>query len=779
MKKIFKLIKLLMPEFIMSFAFWYIFCLPNPLFADPYSTVLFDKNGLILSSRISKDSQWRFPENKNVPSKFKVSLIEFEDKTFYKHLGVSARGIGRALLQNTRSMSVKSGGSTLTMQLARMVRKEKSRGIWDKIVESLMATRIELSYSKEEIISLYAAHAPFGGNVVGLEAASWRYFGRSADKLSWAESATLAVLPNAPSLIFPGKNTERLRNKRNRLLKSLHQNGKINSEEFQLAILEPLPGKPIPIPQLATQLLDHAIQDGFQEQRIYSSIDRHLQEQVLLSLERYHNEYEQHQVHNMAAIVIDVKTNKVISYVGNTSDFHDNGSESSVVNCANARRSTGSILKPLLYGAAMEKGEISPESILPDIPTHISGFSPKNFNQTYDGAVAAKTALSRSLNVPMVRLLAQHGTQNFHEELKNLGFTTFDRPTSEYGLSLILGGAETSLFEVCSVYSSLAQQLNSSLNGNKYHGNKLSYLINDNKKDENLITKEFSASVIYQMFEAMVEVNRPGEESNWRYLGNGNKIAWKTGTSYGFRDAWSIGLTRDYLVGVWIGNADGEGRPGLTGISMAAPVLFDLFDKLPRSNWFARPQFDMIPATICRQSGFRSTDNCELVDTLILPKSMTKLEGCKYHQVVHLNRKGEFQLSRACANEDEIQTKSWFVLPPAMEEYYKMKSADYQVLPPWKEGCNPIADNENMAIHYPKKNSRITVPIGVDGNKTSVVFEASHRRSKTEVHWHLDEQYLGSTREIHQMNIQPEVGKHRLLLIDEHGESVSTSFEVK
>jgi penicillin-binding protein 1C len=711
--------------------------------------------------------------------KFKESLIEFEDKTFYSHPGLSAQGIGRALVQNSRSMSVKSGGSTLTMQLARMARKSKSRGIWDKIVESLMATRIELSYSKEEILSLYAAHAPFGGNVVGLEAASWRYFGRSADKLSWAESATLAVLPNAPSLIFPGKNEERLRNKRNRLLKSLHKHGKINNEELELALTEPLPGRPIPIPQLATQLLDHAIEDGNQEQRIYSSIDRHLQEQVLLSLERYHNEYEQHQVHNLSTIIIDVKTNKVIAYVGNTSDFQDHGSESSVVNCANARRSTGSILKPLLYAASMEKGEISPESILPDIPTHISGFSPKNFNQTYDGAVSAKTALSRSLNIPMVRLLAQHGTQNFHEELKNLGFTTFDRPTSEYGLSLILGGAETSLFEVCAVYSSLAQQLNSSLEGKKHNGKKLSYLINDHKNNLSTLKKEFSASVIYQMVEAMVEVNRPGEESNWRYLGNGNKIAWKTGTSYGFRDAWSIGLTKDYLVGVWIGNADGEGRPGLTGISMAAPVLFDLFDKLPRSNWFAKPQYDMIPATICRHSGFRSTENCELIDTLILPKTMAQLEGCKYHQLVHLDAKGENQLSRACANEDEILTLSWFVLPPAMEEYYKLKSADYKVLPPWKAGCNPITDNENMAINYPKKNSRITVPIGVEGNKTSVVFEASHRRTKTEVHWHMDEQYLGSTREIHQMNLQPEVGKHRLLLIDEHGESVSTNFEIR
>lgn len=779
MKISISIIKLILPEGFMFFLFWYVFCLPNPLFADPYSTVLFDKNGFILSARISKDGQWRLPENKDVPEKFKAALIEFEDKTFYDHPGISARGIGRAIIQNSSSMKIKSGGSTLTMQLARLSRNEKSRGLWDKIVESLMATRIEISYSKDEIISKYSAHAPFGGNVVGLEAASWRYFGRSADKLSWAESATLAVLPNAPSLIFPGKNTERLKRKRDRLLVSLHKHGKIDQEELKLALTEPLPGKPIPIPQLATQLLDHAIQDGFSEKRIYTSIEKHLQEQVLLSLERYHNEYLQHEVQNMAAIVVDIKTNKVISYVGNTSDFNRNGAESSIVDCANARRSTGSILKPLLYAAAMEKGEISPESILPDIPTHISGFSPKNFNQTYDGAVSAKLALARSLNVPMVRLLAEHGTQNFHQELKNLGFTTFDRPTSEYGLSLILGGAETSLFEVCGVYASLAQQLNSSLKGTKYKGQKISYLNEDNKDNKTLIKKQFSASVIYQMFESMVEVNRPGEEANWRYLGNGNKIAWKTGTSYGFRDAWSIGVTKDYLVGVWVGNADGEGRPGLTGISMAAPILFDLFDKLPRTNWFARPEYDMMTATICRHSGFRSTNNCEDIDTLILPKTMAQLEGCRYHQIIHLDKSELFQVSRSCFEDSEIKSKSWFVLPAAMEEYYKLKSPDYKILPPWKKGCNPLNTNENIAIHYPKKNSKIKVPIGVDGNKTTVVFEASHRRSLTKIYWHLDDEFLGSTSELHQMNLQPDIGNHILLLIDEHGESISSNFEIR
>ncbi len=761
---------------LLLFSTWYINCLPDALFNDSTSTVLLDKDGNLLGAKIAGDGQWRFSAHQPVPEKFKKCILEFEDRNFYRHHGISINGIGRALLQNIKHKKVISGGSTISMQLARIMRKNPPRTFGEKLLEMVLATRIELRYSKTEILQYYTAHAPFGNNVVGLEAASWRYFGRGPDKLSWAESATLAVLPNAPGLIYPGKNHQRLLNKRNRLLKRLYAAGQVDATTFQLALSEPLPDKPLPLPQLATHLLVRLIKEGHKGQTICSSIKLSLQKKTKELLQQHSELLQENKIFNGAVMITSVKTGKVLAYVANTQSA--DAEQSSDVDCIAAPRSTGSILKPFLFTKSLEDGLITPNTLIPDVPTQFGSFSPKNFTMQYDGAVPASKALARSLNIPMVRLLNEYGLEKFHRELKQLGLTTLNKPAKHYGLSLILGGAEAKLWDLSAAYTHLAQQLKENKTTNISLLNDKE-LLKIKKKQEKAKLLKADRACIYSTFEAMVEVNRPDEDGNWRVFASSQKIAWKTGTSFGFRDAWAIGITPDYVVAVWIGNADGEGRPGLTGIKAAAPLLFDVFAQLPGSTqWFRAPKESMSKIAVCRESGYRACERCEKADTVLIPATCLNSAACPYHQVVHLSMDAKYRVDSECEAVYNMKHVNWFVLPPLIEKYYKFNHPDYKELPAYKPECLAKIADRSIALLYPKPNSKIYVPIEIDGNTGRTIFEATHRNIATKIYWHLDDAYIGETREIHQLALNPSVGKHKLMLIDEDGITLQLKFEV-
>ena len=434
----------------------YYFCLPRNMFPDtPYATVVADRNGELLGARIADDGQWRFPPSETVSEKFKQCLLQFEDRYFYFHWGVNPLSVGRALIQNIRNKEVVSGGSTITMQTIRLMRK-KPRTVKEKIIEAVLATRLEFRYSKEKILALYASHAPFGGNVVGLEAAAWRYFGHSSQNLSWAEAATLAVLPNAPSMIHLSKNRQALETKRNRLLKRLLDRNLIDRSAYELALTEPLPSEPLPLPQIAPHLVSLLYRTD-KGHYIQTTLEKGFQQQVESLLSRWNAEFMRSDIRNIAALVIDVMNNEITAYCGNV-NFNEKKSGNQV-DIIHAPRSTGSILKPLLYCAMLQEGELLPNTLLPDIPLNINGFAPQNFDLQFNGAVPASEALARSLNVPAVQMLRKYSVPKFYDLLKKAGLTTLTRPASDYGLSLILGGAEGTLWEIASVYSSMAYTL--------------------------------------------------------------------------------------------------------------------------------------------------------------------------------------------------------------------------------------------------------------------------------------------------------------------------------
>ena len=759
---------------------FYYFCLPGKLFTDPTSTVLIDKDGKLLGAKIASDGQWRFPERTTVPEKFAKCIVQYEDRQFYNHPGFNPVSFGRALVQNVKSKRIVSGGSTLTMQVIRISRKNPPRNIWQKLIEVVLATRLELATTKEEVLALYASHAPFGSNVVGIDAASWRYFGRGPDKLSWAESATLAVLPNSPSLIYPGKNQQRLKEKRDRLLGRLCEAGIIDAATRDLSKEEPLPGAPHALPRLAPHLLDRAAKEGYNGAIVQSTLDAYLQERVNAVVEKHHRILKGNQVDNAAALVLDVETGNVLAYCGNTTDESDaNGNDVDVIT---APRSTGSILKPFLYAGMLSDGEILPNTLVADIPTDLSGYNPQNFNRSYDGAVPARRALARSLNVPAVRMLQHYRVEKFHGLLKNIGLTTIHRAPGEYGLSLILGGAEGKLWDLAGTYASMARTLNRYNETGVYDKRDFHppmYLPGDTTEKYEAPVAEhswFDASAIWFTFEAMAEVSRPDEEVNWTSFLTSHKVAWKTGTSFGFRDGWAIGVTPRYVVAVWVGNADGEGRPGLIGVQTAAPNLLDIFSMLPASSWFRRPDNDLEKVMVCKESGCRATDICDKQEELI-PKTGLKSAPCPYHRLVHLDASGQYRVTSDCESVSHMQHVPWFILPPSMEYYYKTKYPSYKLLPPYRNDCGGVITNA-MDFVYPREETQLFIPVELDGRPGKIVFEIAHRRPGTVVYWHLDDHYAGSTTDIHQLAMNPEPGPHTVTCVDENGESIAMKFEI-
>lgn len=688
------------------FAAW-LFCLPRELFpSTAYSTVVESAEGELLGARIAADGQWRFPPCDTVPERFAKALIQFEDRRFRWHPGVDPAALVRAAVDNAKYGHVVSGGSTITMQVIRLSR-QRERTLWQKMVEAVLATRLELRCSKKRILALYASHAPFGGNVVGLEAAAWRYFGRPAAELSWGEAATLAVLPNAPASMHPGKNRDELLAKRNRLLKRLLEHGDMDATTYAAALEEPLPDAPLPLPSWAS----HYVESCPRGARTRSTLQLPLQRAVEAAVNRRSDELARDGIADLAAVVIDNTSGNIVAYVGNASPYRERPGRQ--VDIAAAPRSTGSILKPFLYAAALREGVILPRTLLPDIPVNLSGFAPQNFDRQFYGAVPANEALARSLNVPSVFLLRQYGVPKFHALLKEAGLETLTRTPEHYGLSLILGGAEARLAEVTKAYRK--------------------FFLGENDL------------AVWYTLDALKEVNRP-DELDWRLIRSVRKAAWKTGTSYGFRDAWAVGMTPRWTIGVWAGNADGRGVPGLTGARTAGPVLFDILNLLPADQtWFPEPEAGKsVYSAVCEDSGMLAGPGCPSAQMLI-PQAGLDSETCPYHQT------GEF------------------VLPPAMEWYYRPHHPEYT-------GATLRRPSGTVQFIYPQNGALLSAPRQLNGQVEGIVFRAAHHRPDATLWWHLDNTYVGETTFQHEMKLVPAPGQHVITVVDEQGNTASVRF---
>lgn len=756
----------------------YYFCLPRTLFDQPYSTVIESEEGELLGAKIARDGQWRFPAQDSVPEKFKKCIVYFEDEHFYQHPGFNPVAMIKAVKQNHEAGKVVRGGSTLTQQVIRLSRDGKKRSYFEKLIELVLATRLELRYSKEKIIELYAAHAPYGGNVVGLEMASWRYFGVQPHQLSWAETATLAVLPNAPSLIYPGKNQQRLLDKRNNLLKKLYDEKIIDKTTYELSLLEDLPQKPYDLPQIAPHLLQNVAKKE-EGQRVKTTVKFALQNRVNQIAGQYYNQYRQSEIYNLAIIIVDVETRNIISYVGNSPTDKDHQKDVDIIT---APRSTGSILKPFLYASMLDAGELLPNTLVPDIPTQIAGYSPKNFDLTYDGAVPAHRALARSLNIPSVLMLKDHGVYRFYDQLQQFKLRDINKHPNHYGLSLILGGAESNLWDLTKTYAGLTSTMNYfTSHSAKYRTNEFTELnwSLGKKMDfgkESYDKKNLGAGSIWLTYNAMKEVNRPEGDEAWKFYDSSLEIAWKTGTSFGNRDGWAIGTNSRYVVGVWVGNASGEGRPSLTGVGSAAPILFDVFNLLPRKKWFATPYDDLEEAEVCQLSGHIAGEYCPKIKQWI-PLKSKQTTVCPYHKMIHLDASEQYQVNSNCEDVDKMVTKSWFVLPPVMELYYKTKHIDYVSLPPFRADCLGTS-SYSMDFIYPKENGKVYLTKNFNGEIQPFVLKVAHSNERAKLFWYLNDKFLGTTQTFHEMSVEAKTGKYYITVTDEAGNEISRRIEI-
>lgn len=803
----------------------WLLCLSGGLFRDvSYSTVVTDRNGELLGARVADDGQWRFPPCDTLPEKFVTALVEFEDRSFYLHPGVNPLALARAAVQNVRAGRVVSGGSTISMQVIRLSRR-RERTLAQKAVEMLMAMRMELTYSKREILSLYAAHAPFGGNVVGLQAAMWRYFGTDGADLSWAEAATLAVMQNAPSSVTLTRRRDALLAKRNRLLARLRDHGKLSADDYALAVEEPLLAWPQPMNRHASHLVEwyDRTRHG---QATATAIDLRLQRQVEAATADWARELRQRGVNDLAAVVVDVAAGTVVAYCGNSDMAYARHGQ--WVDIARRPRSSGSLLKPLLYAAALQQGVALPQMLLPDVPTDFGGFAPKNFDGGYRGAVAADQALALSLNVPNVALLRDFGVPRFVDVLRRQGFTTLTRPAASYGLSLTLGGGEVTLLDAVGCYAALA---------GVYTGERppASAAIADRV-------------AIYCTLEAMRQVDRP-DQMDWRRAVSVQNVAWKTGTSYGSRDAWAVGVTPRYAVGVWAGNADGSGVSGMTGASVAGPVMFDLFNLLPRCEWFDAPvEADGVRLSVCRHSGHLAGRDCPEVVEQLLPRRAAASRPCPYCQLVAVANAASPALaggdneaaesgSRVNFSGGRVMEKR-FLLPPAMAQYYRAPAAT-ATLAPDSHADAPVgiaAQDASVGIAaqdapvgmaaqdasvgmamqfeivYPTEGCIIAVPRLLDGSRGSITARVAATSpavappsiapgggkpgsssgsgkpgsssgkgepASGELFWHLDGEYLGATADVHAMQLSPSRGRHRLTVVSSSGRTHSVAFSVR
>ena len=422
----------------------------------------------------------------------------------------------------------------------------------------------------------------------------------------------------------------------------------------------------------------------------------------------------------------------------------------------------------------LDAGDLLPNTLVPDVPTQFGSYQPENFNKEYDGVVSAKKALSRSLNVPAVRMLQDFGLDRFYQYLKQLELKDLKYNANHYGLSLVLGGAESNLWDLCKSYAAMSSTLNHfNENSSQYYTKEFCEPIISNTQlvDFGKLSQEriiFDAASTYLTFESMKQVNRPEQDDSWEFYDSSKEIAWKTGTSFGFRDAWAIGTTPDYVVGVWVGNADGEGRPGLVGVQTAAPILFDTFGLLPKSEWFAKPFDEMLEVDICKKSGYRASSVCDDVSTEFIQLSGQKTEPCPFHKLVHLDASGHYQVNSSCEDISNIKSQSWFSLPPLQAYYYKSKNPFYAALPPYRNDCVK-SSSVKMEFIYPSQQSTIFLPKNFDGKTNDLVIKVAHSKPEIELFWYIDARYVGATKDIHDMAILPQPGEHMITVVDALG----------
>jgi penicillin-binding protein 1C len=738
---------------------------PGQLFTKDYSSVIEDRDGAVLYVSAAKDGQVRFPPGaEKLPGKYVAALLVKEDKRYFRHFGVDVRALARALWNNGRGKGRKSGASTITMQVARMSGRG-DRTLFNKFREMVLAFRIELYFSKERILRLYAANVPMGGNVVGVESAAYRFLGHPLQEMTWAEAALLTVLPNSPSGMNLERRRDALRNRRDLLLRRLFSLRKIDSLTCASALEEPLPQ----VKRFRTFCAPHA---GFAAsalrpgERVRLTIKKFLQERAEELLALHHKTLESRGIANAAVLVVETATGRVAAYVG-SQDYNDTTANGRV-DGVRAYRSPGSLLKPFLYAKMLDCGEILADAKVHDIPTYYGTFSPANSSREFSGLVSVRSALVQSLNVPAVRCLNLYGLDDFYWFLKQVGLAGLFRTPEGYGLPIILGSCEASLWELTQLYTDL---------GNLGERQWLTVTQGPGKERDH--KRLYSAGAAWQVLGILSQLSRPEAEYYWRYFNNQVPVAWKTGTSYGQKDAWAIGTNAQWTIGVWSGNFTGRGNAFLSGGASSGPLLFMLFNEFTDRNkpmWPEEPWADLVEVAVCASSGYRATDACPATVISKHPRSSETIAACPFHRKFLVCKSKGFGVCSLCWDLRDTAWVTREIYPPSLAAFYRAHGRACESAPLHNPACPAVRSEAAIEILYPPPGVRIFVPRNIAGEYEKVVLRAAHGRKSATLFWYLDDRFMGATKEKHELAIDLKNGNHELFVQDEEGNAGTAKF---
>ncbi len=728
-----------------------------------YSQIVTDSEGNLLHAFLSPDQKWRMrTELSEISPDLRKAFLAKEDQYFDYHFGVNPFAIGRALIDNTLANRKTSGASTITMQVVRLL-EPKERSYRNKMIEMFRALQLEWHFSKNEILQFYLNLVPYGGNIEGVKAASLLYFGKMPDQLSLSQITALTIVPNRPTSLALGKNQLLLEDEKNKWLLRFEKRQVFDKQTVADALEEPVNAYRREMPRLASHLARRMQSEHAQELNIQTTIQPAIQAKVEQITQNYSLRQHKFQIYHAAVLVVDNLTRKVIAYVGSPNFFDANGGQN---DGTKSYRSPGSALKPLVYGLAFEAGLITPKSILFDVPYDFAGYRPENFDQKYHGKLTAETALANSLNIPAVDLLEKLGTKPMVEVLKKMDFRQIKRDEKKLGLSLALGGCGVNLWEMAGLYASFA-------NGGIYKP--LQILA---KEESKMSFQILSEEANYLVTNTLTQVQRPHEIPS-DYLSNPKlpKIAWKTGTSYGRRDAWSIGFNKRFTVAVWIGNFDGTGVPELVGAGMATPLLFQIFNILDYNSpldWFKKPQ-NLLTRKICTETGLPPAQFCQdtIADFFVAGVSPSKV--CEHLKPVFVSLDQKMSFCSHCFSG--TYTRKYFQnLAPELIDFYERQKITYEKIPPHNPTCTLLAGGKAPLITSPS-DQREYLTAGDEDLEMWLACQASNDVEK--VYWFIDNRFYKTALATEKVFFKPKRGKIRISCTDDKGRNTNIAVLVK
>ncbi|MFT2008141.1 penicillin-binding protein 1C [Pontibacter sp. 13R65] len=730
-----------------------------------YSPVITASDGSVINAFLSPDDKWRMQlEAKEINPVLKTAVLLKEDRYFYYHPGINLVAIGRAFVNNTIRGKTTSGASTITMQVARLLYPNK-RTYWHKITELFRALQLEWMYSKDEILLLYFNLVPFGGNIEGVKAASVLYFHQSPQELSLAQAVTLAVIPNKPSSLRIGVQNSRIVAFRNKWLQYYRQIGAFPDKDIADALQEPLAATRQDAPRVAPHFAYRMFRQYRNQPVIKTTLNRQVQEQVEKLAYNYLQQLRHKNIHNASVLVINNQTHTVEAYLG-SADFTD-AAHGGQVDGVRAIRSPGSTLKPILYAAAIDQGLLTPKTIISDVPIDYAGYRPENYFGNYSGNITIEQALATSLNVPAVKVLDQLEVQHFVQKLSMAGFSQIRKEKNQLGLSLILGGCGVKLEELTTLFASFANQ-------GRYIP--IRWLQNDSSK---VYTQVISPAAAYMVNQILTQLKRPDLPHNAHNSTRLPKIAWKTGTSYGRKDAWSIGYNQKYTVGVWVGNFSGEGVPELNGTDSATPLLFDIFNSIDYNSpesWFKEPKGTRY-RSVCVESGMPVNSFCTSHTTDTYIPGVSPVAKCTHLKQVKVSADGSMAYCTSCL-PDAGYTEKWFPnYTPEILTFYNSEHIPYQQLPPHNPACPRIFQESAPLITSPTADMEYILE---REEHQQLMLHANTHNEVKQVYWYLNDKFLRAGAANEKVFFEPpHAGHYKISCTDDQGRNTDIQILVR